>query len=115
MGRDQDRTIPILSKKIKITGTNPGQPTYKQEPKYPRDYTSEDRKISGLDNFAKGLISSTVRGVHFPKIRNLKTAKEMWDTLKTVSQGSEEMMENKLSMACNKLDDFKMLHGETIE
>lgn len=76
---------------------------------------SEERKIVGLDNFAKGLISSTVKGVHLAKIRKLNTAKEMWDTLKAISQGTEEMLENKLSMACNKLNDFKMLQGETIE
>lgn len=39
----------------------------------------------------------------------------MWDTLKATSQGSEEMLENKLSIACNKLDNFKMLHKESIE
>lgn len=105
---------PILGKKLEITRTSPGKPTYKQKPKDPHDYTSEERKIVGLNNFAKCLISSMVKGVYLAKIRSLNTAKEIWDTLKAVSQGSEEMLENKLSMACNKLDDFKMLYGKTI-
>lgn len=39
----------------------------------------------------------------------------MWDVLKIICQGSEKMLENRLSIVCTKLDDFKMLPGETIE
>lgn len=63
----------------------------------------------------KGLILSTVKGIYLAIIRNLETIIEMWDTLKAFILGSKEMKKNKLYIACNKFDDFKMLPRETIE
>lgn len=89
--------------------------TYVPKIKDSHKYTTGERKEASLDNYVKGLISSTVKGVHLEKIRVLDTAKEMWDTLKAPSLESEEMMENKFSMVCNKFDEFKMQPGETID
>lgn len=105
----------IYGEKVQIEGESPGEATFKQVVKSPRKYTAEERLEASLDNYAKALISSTVKGVHLAKIRNLQTAKEMWDTLKSLSIGSEESQENKLSMACNNFNEFKMLPGETVE
>lgn len=105
----------IIYEQVTTTTKELSDITQQQKPKDPSEYSTDDRKVVGLGDFAKWIISSTVKGVYLAKIRNLETAKEMWDALKAISQGLEEMIENKLAMACNKLDDFKMLHEESIE
>ncbi|XP_057788401.1 uncharacterized protein LOC131005421 [Salvia miltiorrhiza] len=43
------------------------------------------------------------------------TAKEMWDILERLCIGSEEIKENKLSIACQKFDSFLMIKNESVE
>ena len=38
----------------------------------------------------------------------------MWDVLKEISLGSDIIQENKLSIACNKFEEFKIKSRETI-
>lgn len=76
---------PIIGERLVIAGTSLGKATLVPQPKDPSEYTSEDRKIAGLDNFTKGVISCTIKGVYLAKIRQLNIAKEMWDTLKAIS------------------------------
>lgn len=59
--------------------------TYVPKVKDPHKYTTKEKKKASLDSYAKGLISSTVKVVHLVKIRDLDTAKEMWDTLKALN------------------------------
>lgn len=62
---------------IEVEGTSPGAAMYTRKFKNSRDYTTKERKETSLDNVAKGLISSTVKGVHLAKIRHLATIKEI--------------------------------------
>ncbi|XP_057770967.1 uncharacterized protein LOC130990756 [Salvia miltiorrhiza] len=79
------------------------------------DFTTEERKQEELDNLAKSIISRTVPDKHVTKIIKCKTVKEMWDTLEGMCIGSEEINENKLSIACQKFDSFLMLKNESID
>lgn len=79
---------PIYDKVVLIEWTFPRQATYLKQCKNPWDYTTEERKEVGHDNFTKEPICSTVNGVHLAKIRHLATTKDMWDNLRSVSLGS---------------------------
>ncbi|XP_057770892.1 uncharacterized protein LOC130990684 [Salvia miltiorrhiza] len=79
------------------------------------EFTTEERKLDELDDHAKNIISSTVPDKHIAKLMRCDTAKEMWETLKRVCVGSEEILENKLSIACQKFDSFKMLKNESVD
>lgn len=106
---------PTYTDAHEIEGTDPGKATYVKKPKTPRDYTTKQRREVGLDGYVKCVIFSNVKGIYLAQIRHINSPKEMWDTVKSLSEVSEEIKESKLSIACNKFDDFTMLHSETIE
>ncbi|XP_057779969.1 uncharacterized protein LOC130998569 [Salvia miltiorrhiza] len=79
------------------------------------DVITEERKQDEQDNLAKSIISGIVPDKHVTKIIKCKTANEIWDTLERMCIGSEEIKENKLSIACQKFDTFLMLKNESVE
>ncbi|XP_057803501.1 uncharacterized protein LOC131018811 [Salvia miltiorrhiza] len=72
-------------------------------------------KQNELDNLAKNIISGTVQDKHVMKIIKCTTTREMWNALERMCARSEEIKQNKLSIACQKFDNFQMLKNELIE
>ncbi|KZV35242.1 hypothetical protein F511_09475 [Dorcoceras hygrometricum] len=50
----------------------------------------------------------------FSKIKNCTTAKDIWDKLTQICEGSDETKENKLTVAQQKYESINMKDGETM-
>lgn len=62
------------------------------------EWTYEDRKRANLDNIAKDILYKTLDKEIFSKIKFSKTAKEIWDKITTICEGSDQIKENKLTL-----------------
>lgn len=58
---------PILGENVEITGAAPGQPTYKQELKDPRTYTTEEEKKLDWTTLQKALSPAQSKKYILPK------------------------------------------------
>ena len=77
----------------------------------------DDRKRANLDNVGRSALYSALgdNDALFNKIKQCKTSKEIWDKLAIVCEGSAQMKENKLSIAMQRFEHFKMQPNETLE
>ena len=50
----------------------------------------------------------------FNRVSANESAKEIWDCLKTVHEGTEQVKELKIDMLTSQYENFKMREGETI-
>ncbi|KAL8536698.1 hypothetical protein ACS0TY_012042 [Phlomoides rotata] len=84
-------------------------------PKPKNEWTEEDKRRNNLDNVAKNTIYHTLDKIVFSKIKQCKTAKEIWEKLEMMCEGTDQIKENKLMIAVQKFENFKMKPGETLE
>ena len=73
--------------------TNPDAPRYL--PKARHEWNAEDRRRANLDNQAKDVLYRSLDQLTFSKIKHCKSAKEIWDTVTTLCEGSQGIKENK--------------------
>lgn len=66
--------------------------------------TPQRKEGASLDGYAKGLISSSVKGIYLAKIRHLNTAKEMRDILPKLSVMDPiiQIEQRKQALRCKK-------------
>ena len=104
---------------IIIQKENPEHAHNSDAPKYlPKDraeWNAEDRRRSNLDNQAKDVLYRSLDQPAFCKIKHCKSAKEVWDTVTTLCEGSQGIRENKRDLTVQKFDSFKMKEGETLD
>ncbi|XP_075483658.1 uncharacterized protein LOC142523813 [Primulina tabacum] len=82
--------------------------------KHQSEWTAEDKKKEDLDNVAKDILYKTLDKNMFNKIKTCSTAKEIWENLTQLCEGIDQTKENKLTVAIQKFDNFKMKHGKTL-
>ncbi|KAL6521415.1 hypothetical protein OROGR_017984 [Orobanche gracilis] len=79
------------------------------------EMSTEERKLANLDNRARDILYQTLDKPNMVKVKNCRNAKEIWDTLALMCEGTELIRENKLSVATQKFDNFRMKAGESID
>ncbi|KAL6531971.1 hypothetical protein OROGR_013941 [Orobanche gracilis] len=105
---------------IKIMKVNPaarieGQPHTEMLEKDRDQWTTDDRKRANLDNVAKNALFVTLDKGTFSKVKGCKTAKEIWDKLKSICEGTELSKENKISKLTQEFEFFEMKSNENLE
>ena len=97
-------------------------PEHAHDPNAPRflpkdraEWNTEDRRRSNLDNQANDVLYRSLDQPMFCKIKLCKSAKEIWDNVTALCEGSQGIKENKLDLAVQKFDNFKMKDGETLD
>ncbi|KAL6521086.1 hypothetical protein OROGR_017655 [Orobanche gracilis] len=105
---------------IKIMKVNPaarieGQPHAEMLEKDRDQWTTDDRKRANLDNVAKNALYVTLDKGTFSKVKGCKTAKEIWDKLKSICEGTELSKENKISKLTQEFESFEMKSNENLE
>ena len=84
-------------------------------PKPRSEWTLEEKKRANLDNQARNVLYQTLDRGMFSKVKSCKTAKEIWEKLAMICEGTEQIKENKLTLAAQKFENFKMKPGETLD
>ncbi|VFQ72959.1 unnamed protein product, partial [Cuscuta campestris] len=78
-------------------------------------WDDRDCKKHNLDNVAKAAIFKTLDPITFSKIKHLKTAMEIWQGLRKLCDGSEDLRKQKIEVLLEKFKGFKMLPGESFD
>ncbi|KAL3812988.1 hypothetical protein ACJIZ3_014256 [Penstemon smallii] len=79
------------------------------------EMTAEEIKLYNLDKVGRFIMTKALDNDRFDKVKHCKTAKEMWDKVRDMSEGNDAIKEHQLSVALEKLDNFKMKSTETID
>jgi oligoribonuclease (3'-5' exoribonuclease) len=77
-------------------------------------WDDDDRKKVLFDKKAKNILQSSLGMDEFFRISNCKTAKEIWDTLETTHEGTEEVKRSRLNTLSQEYEMFRMQPGEKI-
>ncbi|KAI3744794.1 hypothetical protein L1987_57887 [Smallanthus sonchifolius] len=83
-------------------------------PKDPSKYSEEDIKKMEVDFKALGAIQMCLPNEVFHNFRSYKTAKELWEALKKMFAGSEEIKENRRDILKQQYENFLWKEGESL-
>ena len=68
---------------------------HKTVPKEPSEYTDEENELMNLDDALQLILVESLDPVMYNAVVNCTNAKQIWDTLEIINEGSEEVRENK--------------------
>ena len=77
-----------------------------------REATAEELKMLQYNTQACDILFNELCPEEFNKISRLENAKEIWDTLVDMHEGTESVKESKLDVLQSQLDKFKIKDGE---
>ncbi|NEU36730.1 hypothetical protein GN156_39525, partial [bacterium LRH843] len=73
-----------------------------------REYTAEDRKRSRLNIVCKSMLFQSLDNNMLNRVKNLSTAKEVWDKIIEVCEGSDKIKKNRLELALQRFKSVRM-------
>ena len=79
-----------------------------------REASAEEMKSLQYNSQARYILFNGLCPEEFNKISHLENAKEIWDTLVDVDEGTNSVKEFKLDVLQSQLDKFKMKDGEGV-
>ena len=83
-------------------------------PKDPADYTPDEKEYAYLDINLQLILVESLDPIMYNHVVNCKDAKHIWDTIKTINEGTEEVKENRLEILTSEYEHFKSASGEGI-
>lgn len=103
---------PIKILKANTTaGGDPKTPYMIEKPR--AEWVYEDRKRANLDNVARDIMYKTILDkVMFNKIKSCKITKEIWEKITIICERTDQIKENKLTIATQNFENYKMKFGE---
>ena len=84
-------------------------------PKTRGELTAQDRINLTLNAKAMNVLYSTLDSNESIRVKGCKSAKEMWDKLREIHEGSDNVREQKKSILVTKYESFKMEPLEDID
>ena len=78
------------------------------------EWTETEKKAVQLDKKAKNILFMSLEKELFENVINCKTAKEIWEALLVMHEGTEEVRENKQSLLTQQYEMFSNIPGENI-
>ncbi|KAK2443470.1 rust resistance kinase Lr10 [Trifolium repens] len=78
-------------------------------------WTEEEKKKANYDAKAQNILISSLGIDQFYHVSHCQSAKEMWDTLVTHFEGTNDVKISKINTLTQEFELFHMLDGETIE
>ncbi|KAL6535019.1 hypothetical protein OROMI_026393 [Orobanche minor] len=106
---------PIKIMKVNTAARVEGQEHDVYVEKDRNQWTVDDRKRANLDNVAMNALFVTLDKGSFSKVKSYKTAKEIWDKLKHICEGTKLSKENKISKLTQQFEFLEMKPTETLE
>ena len=83
-------------------------------PKTSSEFTEEDEKEVHKDKKAMNILFNGLDKDMFDNVINCTTSKEVWDTIQTLCEGTEQVRHNKLQLLIQKYEAFHFKHGESV-
>ena len=83
-------------------------------PKEPADYTPDEKEDASLDINLQLILVECLDPIMYNHVVNCKDAKHIWETIETINEGTEEVIENRLEILTSEYEHFKSTSGEGI-
>ena len=83
-------------------------------PKSVSEYTEEDEKEVHKDKKVMNILFNGVDSDMFDNVINCTTAKDVWDTIQTLCEGTEQVRENKMQLFVQTYEHFHYKAGESL-
>ena len=83
-------------------------------PKPPNEQTLEDIEAIHKDKKAMNILFNGIDQDMFDCVLNLTTSKEVWDTIQTICEGTEQVRENKMQLLIQQYEYFHYKSGEKL-
>ena len=80
----------------------------------PTDYTPDENEDASLDINLQLILVESLDPIMYNHVVNCKDAKHIWETIKTINEGTEEVRENRLEILTSEYEHFKSTAGEGI-
>ncbi|MQM12966.1 hypothetical protein Taro_045887 [Colocasia esculenta] len=77
-------------------------------------WTPEEIKKSNANWSAMNIMQCSLHPTEFSRVPSCSSAKEIWNRLMVIYEGSSEVKETKANMLVSEYEAFKMKHDETI-
>jgi len=78
------------------------------------DWSDDDKKKVQYNLKARNILISSLRVNEYHSVSYCKTAKDIWDALETLHEGTDEVKQSKVNTLVQQYDLFCMEDGETI-
>ena len=82
--------------------------------KTPAEFSDEDNELINLDVTLQLILIESLDPVMYNNVVNCTSAKQIWDTLQIINEGSEEVRENKKEILVAQYEQFGSNPGEGI-
>ena len=79
------------------------------------EWTNQHKARVQMNAKAKYLLTYTLSKSEYDKIISCDSAKEIWDRLQVLHEGTDQVKETKISMLVHQYEMFKMLEHENID
>ena len=83
-------------------------------PKLSSEFTQEDTEEVQKDKKVMNILYNGLSDDMFDIVINCTTSKEVWDTIQTLCEGSEQVRENKMQLLIQEYEHFHSKNGETM-
>ena len=83
-------------------------------PKLPSEWTPEDIIAVHKDKKAMNILFNGLDSDMFDNVINCSTAKEIWDTVQTICEGTEQVRENKMQLLIQQYEHFHFKSRESL-
>ncbi|KAI9181643.1 hypothetical protein LWI28_017061 [Acer negundo] len=78
------------------------------------DWKSDDKRKHSLNAKAMNVLFCSLNAIEFKRIISCSSAKEIWHTLEVTHEGTNQVIESKISRLIHSYELFKMKSNETI-
>ncbi|XP_074355340.1 uncharacterized protein LOC141694940 [Apium graveolens] len=86
----------------------------KKVPKPKSEWTDEDIEQVHKDKKAMNILFNGLDGDMFDSVINCNTAKEIWDQIQVLCEGTEQVIENQMQLLIQKYESFHFEDGESL-
>ena len=83
-------------------------------PKDPSDFSDMEKDKVALDTSLQLIVVESLDTVMLNQVINCSSAKQIWDTIELLMEGTSEVKENRLDVLTSQYEAFKSLPGESI-
>lgn len=83
-------------------------------PKPLTEYSDAEKEIVALDDSLQLIIVDAMDSTMSHQILNCESGKHMWDSIKMIMEGTDEVKENRLDILTSQYEAFKSFSGESI-
>ena len=86
----------------------------RRHPKKPSKYIVDEKELASLETSLQLILIESLDPVMYNHVVNCTSAKQIWDTIEVINEGTKEVRENSIEIMTSQYEHFKSLPDEGI-